>query len=192
MLRNIKYIILLISALAGSFASIQAQYSLLVDAGYIMGFNTKKIVVHHDEVHHNFAHGYQLNISNRYRLKESNLELTNKMGMKSIYSTGHTHDTDFDTETYKFVLTLGALYHINPTIAVGLSFGMENNLDFEYFRTQTSDLFRYSIQPEFEYAFSKRWSATFQYFATLTPLASHYLITNPQHQVQVGLRFKVL
>jgi hypothetical protein len=115
-----------------------------------------------------------------------------KLGYKSLFSNGSTSSSTFQTNTKKLVINVGSIYHFKKSISTGLFLGLENNLDFDDFRGQTSDLFRYSLQGEINYDLNNRWSTTLQFYTSITPNSHHYFLSNPQHQLLVGLKFRVI
>ena len=184
---------LLIICLATALPSfVNAQYHLAVEAQYVLGFNSKEINLHHQSASENLGHGYQFMITNSYHLPQSKFEPTFKIGTKYLYTSGQMDDLSYTTETYKFAMGLGTRYHIDSTFTVGAIFGLENNLDFDYFRTQTSDLFRYTAQGEIQYKIRPKWNAMLIYEYAFYPTSGHYLFTNPQHQIKVGFTYQIL
>ncbi|UTW66350.1 outer membrane beta-barrel protein [bacterium SCSIO 12643] len=183
---------LIISLLTLFSLSSQAQYHLSTELDYVFGFNARDISLHHAHVDANSSHGYQFLVINSYRIKESSFEPLIKIGFKYLHTSGEMTHLKYDSDTYKLVIGIGSRYYVSPKISVGVLLGIENNLDFDYFRTQTSDLFRYSTQAEFQYQLTKHWASTFTYDYTFYPTRDHYLFTNPQHQMRVGIIYKIL
>lgn len=178
--------------LLGGVVTGQGQYTLRLNAGYTSGFNTQTMMLANESLDQKWHKGYSVNIRNGFRLKESAIEITSLIGMKHLRSSGTYLWAPFETETYKMVLGLGTLYHFDNYLKVGVAFLLENNLDFDNFISQQSDLFRYAVQGEFYYPITEKWDASFRYSIAMTPLSDHYLITNPQHQIQIGLTYQVL
>lgn len=172
--------------------SVQAQYHLSTEVDYVFGVNSRDMSLHHARVNTNPSHGYQFMVINSYRIKESSFEPLIKLGYKYLNSSGSMEHLTYRSETYKLAIGLGTRYHISPQFSVGALLGIENNLDFENFRTQTSDLFRYSTQVEFQYVMTKHWATTFTYDYAFYPNRDHYLFTNPQHQIKVGIIYQIL
>ena len=192
-LSNKLYIkLLLVVTLVITTSLLQAQYTLAINAAYTTGFNSKNLRVANTTVSQKWHQGYQLNLINGYQLKKSPFEITSRIGMKYLKSNGNFSQINFTTETYKILLGLGTLYHFESDVVVGAVFTLENNLDFDEFISQTADLFRYSFQGEVYYPIFNNLNAMFHYSIALSPLTDHYLITNPQHQVSLGLKFDVL
>jgi hypothetical protein len=169
-----------------------AQYTLGLESNYVGGINKESIYVHHTEVRQEWFNGYQITVNNGYRFKKTPLSIMTKIGYKSLFSKGYTSKSTFHTTTRKLVINAGALYHFKKAFSTGLYFGLENNLDFEDFRAQTTDLFRYSVQGEINYEITKRCTTTLQLYTTIGPNFHHYYLVNPQHQVLVGFKFKIL
>lgn len=168
-----------------------AQYTLAVSGGYTVGFNSKNIRVSNTPVSQNWHQGYQVNLMNGYQFADSPIELTSRVGMKYMASRGDYQNIPFQSQTYKVLLGLGILYHFDSPLVIGTLFTLENNLDFDAFVSQTSDLFRYSFQTEFFYPIATKIDALVHYSLAFTPLADLYLVTNPQHQLMLGLRYSV-
>jgi len=183
---------LVLSLLTFFSLSSQAQYRLSTELDYVLGFNSREIYLHHAHVDANLSHGYQLSIINSYQINESSFEPLVKIGMKYLSSSGEMDGLSYSTDTYKFTMGIGSRYYVSSKISIGALFGIENNLDFEHFRTQTSDLFRYSTQAEFQYQLDNHWAAAFTYDYAFYPTRDHYLFTNPQHQMKVGVIYRIL
>ena len=190
MKNNIHILLALITLLFSS--NLSAQYSLGLEANYVGGINNEDIYVHHTEVHQDWYNGYQLTLLNGYKFKEIPVSIITKVGYKSVFSMGYTPTSTFRTTTRKLVINVGSIYHLKKDFSFGLYLGLENNLDFEEFRAQTSDLFRYSLQGEVNYDLTDRWTTTLQLYTTITPTTHHYFLTNPQHQVLIGIKFRIL
>jgi hypothetical protein len=190
--RKVRLNLFTISLLTIFSFPIHAQYNLSIETNYVMGFNTHNIGLQHLEVSENLAHGYQLMTVNSLRFKKTEVEPTIKIGMKYLRTSGSMVDLSYKTDTYKFAMAIGTRYHIDSTFTIGAFLGFENNLDFDYFRTQTSDLFRYSIQSEFQYKISRKWDAILIYDYAFLPTSDHYFFTNPQHQIKIGFIYRIL
>ncbi len=184
--------LLLVLTLVFTTGLLQAQYTLALNAAYTTGFNSKNLRVTNTTISQNWHQGYQFNLVNGYHIKESPFEITSRIGMKYLKSEGDFQHLGFTTETYKVLLGLGALYHFESGLKLGAVFTLENNLDFDNFISQTSDLFRYSFQSEVYYPLFGNLDAMFHYSIALSPLKDHYLVTNPQHQFSLGLKFNIL
>ena len=169
----------------------QAQYSLAISGGYLTGFNSKPPHVYSQNVDQNWHQGYQATINNGFKLSNTPFELTSKVGFKYLASKGSYNNISVETNTYKMILGIGGLYQVTNSFCTGLTINLENNFDFENFITQTSNLFRYSIETNFYYQIIQNLDASLSYSVALTPLSDHYLVTNPQHQFTVGLRYRL-
>ncbi len=188
----ISYTTILIIALLCGLSPLSAQYTLAVNGAFTFGSNTRSLELGNSVVNQQGHYGYQFNLINGYHLKESNFEITSRVGFKHLVSNGDFQQTPFSTETYRLLLGLGGLYHFESKVVVGALFILENNLDFDDFIAQTSDLFRYSFQGEVYYPIWNKLDGFFHYSIALTPLSDHYLVTNPQHQMALGLKYNVL
>ncbi|MFT4754992.1 MAG: hypothetical protein ACI9GM_000994 [Salibacteraceae bacterium] len=170
----------------------QAQFTLALNGAYVLGTNSQSLKVNHSQVSQKWYTGYQFNVSTGFQLKESPLEITTRIGMKHLVSNGSLENLTFSTETYKLSLGLGSIYHFESKVAIGALMTLENNLDFENFISQTSDLFRFSFQGEIYYPVFDRIDVSVLYSIALTPLSDHYLLINPQHQIAFGLKYSIL
>lgn len=180
------------TVIIGLSGTLSAQYTLGISGSYTVGHNSSPIQITNHRIDQNWHNGYQFNLWNGYQLKKQPIEITSRIGMKKLVSEGTYNEQRFQTEAYKFQLGAGALYHIDSTFTVGALFVLENNLDADQFISQTADLFRYSFQVESSYVIWKGLAVRAHYSIALTPLTDHYLITNPQHQLAIGLQYKFL
>ncbi len=183
---------LITSIFIGLSSYIFAQYTLGISGSYSFGANSSPIQITHQKVDQKWHQGYQFNLWNGYQLPNHPIEITSRLGVKKLSSRGVLKEQTFTTEAYKFQLGAGALYQFDSTINIGALFVLENNLDADQFISQTADLFRYSFQVESSYFIWKGLAVRALYSIALSPLSDHYLVTNPQHQLAVGVYYKFL
>lgn len=143
-------------------------------------------------IEHNKALGYQLVTTYSYKIKKLKLEPRIGGGFKYLSIEGTSGSTDFSAETYRLILLVGADYYVNKRWRVGLDLTLENNRNFEDFRTRTNDLFRYNMPIKARYKIYKRLSVTAFYSLLLYPHVDRYLITNPEHQFGLGLHYNFI
>jgi hypothetical protein len=169
-----------------------AQYTVAASGAYTTGFNSQRVEIVHSSVSQKWHQGYQFNLINGYRWIDKSVEITSRVGMKYLASLGEFQNIPYHTETYKLLVGLGTLFHFDSKITLGTLIMLENNLDFEDFIAQTSDLFRYSFQGEIYYLIRKKLALFLHVSVALTPLSDHYLVTNPQHQISLGIKYTIL
>lgn len=169
-----------------------AQYRLSIEADYVSGFNSKAVHIHHAKVEPSISHGYHAAVVQGFGFFKNKFEPTLKAGMKYLYTSSELEDIPFQAGSYKMALAPGVRYRIDSTMRVGLFLGIENNLDFDEFRTKVPDLFRYTIQADFQYMLFRRFGLGLTYETVLSPASDHYLFINPRHQIRVGIIYQIL
>lgn len=188
--RHSSFWIIISLIVLSSFA--RAQYQLSIEVDYVAGFNSEAIRLHHAKVKNTISNGYHLAIVQGIGFSNIKFEPTLKIGMKHLYTSSEVNEISFQASTYKLALAPGVRYKIDSIIRIGLFLGIENNLDFEEFRTKRSDLFRYTLHGDFQYALFRRFYLTVTYETVIFPIRDHYLFINPQHQIRLGVTYQIL
>lgn len=170
-----------------------AQKGLYIGARFIEGFQSESLEINHSPVGAYRSFGYDIHAY--YNFEIDNFDLRFGLGFKQLFFsgnyTGNYNVQYFEGTTYKGNINLGGYYNWNEHWKTGLGFTMENNRDTDDFRAQTSDMFRYNLDVEVAYAFSKSFFATLRYSIGLHPNADIYLLNNPSHQVSLGFDYKL-
>lgn len=169
-----------------------AQYRLTLEADYVAGFNAEAIHIHHANIAPSISQGYHLAIVQGFGFSKKRFEPTFKAGMKYLYTSSELEEIPFQANSYKMALAPGVRYRIDSTMRLGLFLGIENNLDFDEFRTKVPDLFRYTLQADFHYVLFRRLGLGLTYETVLYPTSDHYLFINPRHQIRVGITYQIL
>ena len=176
--------------LNGSTAN--AQYQLSLEGNATAGINQQPIHLQKNVIETRPFVGYELNLLHNFETRFKSFVPSVRTGFRFLQTTGTINDLEFSVQTYRIHLHLGGRYHFHERFSVGLFYGVENNLDFEDFRTQTPDLLRHSLLMDANYHFHDRWSAYLGYQRALSPSAVHYFITNPKHLFRVGISYQIL
>lgn len=189
--KRLNKIGLLLSFLFISIVS-QAQYGLSVEGKYVISYSTSSFELQGNEVSTSPFHGAEANLVHRLSKSDFPVSLSALTGVRFLRGNGMLEDIPFTVVTYRLNLGLGAHYQLNEKWSFQAHYALENNLDFEKFRTQAADLFRHSILLGTNYQFHDRWGATLSYQRALAPTTQHYFITNPMHQFKAGIIFRIL
>lgn len=162
---------------------------MYIDAAFVDAFNNRTIQVDSRPIEEYQAYGYKVGAFYNYPLKKVDLRLG--AGYKQLFFSGRYQSTNLSGTGSKAVIHLHGLYAITDTWKGGIGIEMENNRDFDDFRTQTSDLFRYSLKAVVNYKLSDAFSITLDYHKLLNPYSDYYLLTNPSDQLNIGVNYKL-
>ncbi len=182
-----KYHIFLVFAITG--LSLHAQKGVYVDAGFVDAFNNRTIYIDNEAVTGYQSYGYRAGLFYNYPINKLDLRLG--AGIKQLFFSGRYQSSDFSGNASKLTANLAGIYNINTLWKVGMALEMENNRDFNDFRAQTSDLFRYNARILVNYKISENIFLSLDYSKALSPYSDYYLFTNPTDQVAIGVNYKL-
>ncbi len=169
--------------------ALQAQEGLYVEAGFVDAFNSRTIYIDKEPVANYQAYGYRLGAFYSYPVK--NVDVRLGAGLKQLFFSGRYQSDDFSGMAAKLTINLQGLYNFHSNWKAGLAIEMENNRDFNHFRSQTSDLFRYNVKAIINYAVSQNVFLSLDYSRAIHPYSDFYLLTNPTDQITIGVNYKL-
>lgn len=165
-----------------------AQVNFGLDSKYIYGFPQRDFIFVNEHFDTKSAHGYGLNGLVYIKQKQWNYSIPLKVGGKFLETRGD----NFNAQTTRLHVSFGLQYEILEELKAECLFGLENNRDFEEFRSQTTDLFRYQLELGANYTFCPKLDLVIQYVYAVYPGAGVYLVFNPRHQIGIGANIFIL
>ena len=187
-----KKIILIALAMAFLLTDGLTQSRLLIGGGYFRGAQSRTLQVWKDEVTEYKANGYTATAEYRREFTPIKTSAYLELGAKWVFSEGRTEVDAFKNETTKLIIGLGGYYQLISKWSAGLGLQIENNRDFEVFRSQTSDLFRSNLIIRTEFEILPNTLITAAYLRVLSPNVDYYLLTNPSDQFSIGFKYRLL
>ena len=175
-----------------SIINVSAQSRFNIEANWITAPTDIELENWNQPAVHNTVNGFQGIVSYAYDIPKSKFEPRIGIGFKQLYTTGSSGNQSFNSTTSKLVIQTGTDYKVLKIWRVGLDLVIENNRDFEDFRTSTTDLLRYNLQFKTGYRIYKKLFVIAYYSKTLYPGVDLYFLTNPDHQFGVGLHLNIL
>ncbi len=164
---------------------------LEIHTSYLMGLPQKEIDLNNSTYHNNLAHGLESRICFNTWFIKSTYVISGSIGYKYLVQTGEGVNIKYSANSNRLVLGIAVRYSIRSSSYLSLGATIENNMDFEDFRSQTNDLFRYTIEGNFQGKLTGKLFYKLGYSAAIYPINQVYTIFNPQHQLNMGLAFKI-
>ncbi len=171
---------------------LNAQSNVEIGVSYAGGFNQRDLVVWNSRISPVFFTGFDLRSAYTYRFQALPFQAVGQIGYKQLrFSADQNAEIHYSGNTQKLSLAFGGRYLIKNW-NIGAYLDIENNRDFDVFRTQTSDLLRYAGVLEVLLRIKYSLGIQFAYSRALYPLQDHYLMLNPKHQFRLGINWTLL
>ena len=183
--------ILLIVGLCFSCFSF-GQYGLSLSANYVYAFGDRTIDFQSTSYNLNATQGFEVTLNNSYLFPNTNIESVFEVGFRQLYFSGNSNNSVYNGQWVKLIGALGINYSFTDKFSATAYIEAENNLEFDYFYSETGDLFRISLSLESTYHLTERLGITFLMSRAMTPITNAYIISNPQYQARLGLIYKLI
>ncbi|MFK7785681.1 MAG: hypothetical protein AB8B56_11225 [Crocinitomicaceae bacterium] len=188
-IRSLASIILLtIISTANSYA----QYSLSLGTNYVHSFGERSIDFQNENFNLNSTHGFEITVNNAYQFPSTKIQAIFEAGFRQLYFSGNSANLTYSGQLNKLIGALGINYSFTDKFGAAAYIEAENNLEFDYFYSETGDLFRVSLSLESTFDLTPRLGITLLLSRAMTPITNAYIITNPQYQVRLGLIYQFL
>ena len=190
---NLNYARLLtLTVLISSSWMSYGQYSLTLGTNYVYAFGERSIDFQNEQFNLNSTQGFEITVNNAYRFKDTKLQAVFEVGFRQLYFSGNSPSLTYSGQLNKLIGALGVNYSITEKFDAAAYIEAENNLEFDYFYSETGDLFRISLSVESTFHLTKRFGITLLLSRAMTPITNAYIITNPQYQGRLGLVYQFL
>ncbi len=168
---------------------LKAQKGLFAEAGFVDAFNSRTVQVDSEPIKNYQSYGYRAGLFLNYPVKKFDVRLG--AGVKQLFFSGRYQTNNFTGNVSKFTANLSSLYRFGSSWKAGVAIDLENNRDFNEFRSKTSDLFRYNARVLVNYKISEQLFLNLDYCKALSPYEDYYLLTNPTDQITIGINYKL-
>lgn len=174
--------------------SSSAQSNIEIAASYVGGLGEDEILIWNSSINPEFSSGFDLRGIYTYKIKPAPIQAVAQLGYKQLNFSGSGSDdnSSYKGVTKKLSFALGGRYLIDDRWVAGAYLDIENNLDFDDYRTQTTDLLRYAAIVEVIYRIKYDIGISVAYSRAFYPLQDHYLIFNPANQFRLGINWAIL
>jgi hypothetical protein len=187
---QVKQIVLIVSLCFSHFSF--GQYGLSLGANYVYAFGDRTVDFQSASYDLNATRGFELTANNSYHFPNTNIESVFEVGFRQLFFSGSSNNSEYNGQLVKLIGALGISYSFTDKFSATAYIEAENNLEFDYFYSETGDLFRISLSIESTYNLTERLGITFLLSRAMTPITNAYIITNPQYQARLGLTYTVI
>ncbi len=185
-------LVLFISCITAFFTDLSGQANFEVEAGILGAGNRQPLEIWEKQVETDVSLGMYARLGYSYFLNPSKIQPVILVGYKFLHVEGRAENWWYSGISHRVSLDLGCRYWPLKDWGVGTLFHIENNLDFEEWRTSTNDLLRYAWSGCVLYRVSKDFKILTSYRSAVYPRFNQYFLYNPQHQVLLGLNYRLL
>lgn len=180
---------LLLSLSMSMGSPIYSQHKVEVATAGIGAIQQGNLSLWNKTVSPNPTFGFDIMAGYRYAFKNLPWSVGLTAGYKNLQLSGSVEGLTYQGQSSKVVTGLNFFYHPTERLRVSTGLGFENNRDFDEFRSQTTDNFRYSFSGEVLYRFWKNLGVFARYNQAISPLEDQYLLYNPAQQLALGLNY---
>ena len=168
------------------------QYNLSLGVNYVYAFGERTVDFQSTTYSLNTTQGYEITANNSYRFPNTKIQAIFEVGFRQLYFSGSSSNLTYTGQLNKLIGALGGSYSFTDKLDAAAYIEAENNLGFDYFYSETGDLFRISLSLESTFYLTKRFGITLLLSRAMTPITNSYIITNPQYQGRLGLIYQFL
>lgn len=169
-----------------------SQYELSLGANYVYAFGDRSVHFQNETYSLNSTHGFEITANNSYQFPNTKIQAVAEVGFRQLYFSGKSETLTYSGQLNKLIGAFGINYSLTDKFDLAAYIEAENNLEFDYFYSETGDLFRVSLSLESKYYLTEQFGITLLLSRAMTPITNAYIITNPQYQVRLGLIYQLL
>lgn len=176
----------------GFISTSYSQYSLSLGTNYVYAFGERSIEFPYETYNLNSTQGFEITANNAYQFKGTKIQAIFEVGFRQLYFSGSSDNSAYSGQSTRLIGALGTSYSLTDKFDFAAYIEAENNLEFDYFYSETGDLFRISLSLESTFHLTERLGITLLFSRAMTPITYAYIFTNPQYQARLGLIYQFL
>ncbi|MDG1331807.1 MAG: hypothetical protein P8P74_05730 [Crocinitomicaceae bacterium] len=186
------FLVFTLALLFGTSTRVYSQYNLSIGSNYVYAFGDRSIDFQDETFSLNSTQGFEITVNNSCQFVDTKISAVFEVGFRQLYFSGNSEILRYSGQLNKLIGALGVNYSFTDKFEAAAYIEAENNLEFDYFYSETGDLFRISLSLESTCYIIERLGITLLLSRAMTPITNAYIITNPQYQARLGLIYQFL